>query len=180
MTDPQVVRDEVWTYADRLMGSVLAAIRRIAELGPRFPEELYEARDPATDMQVVDFIERLARHSTQHRHELASIRASIGESRPTDPGDTHPISGEPVAPVWHQWFLLDAFLRRAEMVSELIGLSDADLDKKPDPTHVATNERTIRKVCEHVLHVQDGLMRGVEGGLAQHRAGDAQAKDQES
>jgi hypothetical protein len=175
MTDAHVTREQVWTYADRLMGSILAAIKRIDELGPSFLEEFYEARDPATDMQVGDSIERLARHSLQHRHELTSIRASIGESRPTDPSDVHPASGQPVAPSWYHWFLLEAFLRRAEMVSDLIGLSDADLDKKPDPAHVATNERTVRDVCEHVLHVQDWLMRGIESGLAHHRAGDADA-----
>jgi hypothetical protein len=31
-------------------------------------------------------------------------------------------------------------------VGELIGLTDEDLDKKPQPEYVATNERSIRGV----------------------------------
>ncbi|HJP31973.1 MAG TPA: hypothetical protein QGF95_15625 [Candidatus Latescibacteria bacterium] len=162
-------RNEAWSLAEGLMSSLLEAIRRIDELGPCFPDELHEARDPGTDMQVVDFIERLARHSLQHRHELTSIRASIGASRPTDPGDSHPTSDTPYAATWVQWFLLEAFLRRAELVSELIGLTDDDLDRKPAPEHVAGNERSIREVCEHVQHVQSWLMSGIEGGLETYR-----------
>lgn len=162
-------RDEVWRLAGELMSGVMEAIRHIDDLAPEFPEELYEARDPDTDMQVGDFIERLARHSLQHRHELTSVRAAIGRSRPTDPGDEDPTTGEPYSHTWYRWLLLEAFLRRAELVSELIGLSDADLDRKPAPELVAGNERSIREICEHVLKVQDWKMGGIENGLAAFR-----------
>ena len=162
-------KEQIWKLAEELMTGILDAVRKIDELAPKFPDELYEARDPDTDMQVVDFLERFARHSLQHRHEIASARAAISLSRPTDPGDVHPTTGEPYARTWYQWFLLEAFLRRAELVSELIGLSDEDLDKKPAPEMVAGNERSIREVCEHVLHVQDWKMRGIENGLSAFR-----------
>jgi len=151
------------------MSGVMEAIRHIDELAPEFPDELYEARDPDTDMQVGDFIERLARHSLQHRHELTSVRAAIGRSRPTDPGDDDPTTGEPYSRTWYRWLLLEAFLRRAELVSELIGLSDEDLDEKPAPELVAGNERSIREICEHVLEAQDWKMQGIESGLSAFR-----------
>ena len=162
-------KEEVWKLVEELMSTAIQAIRRIDDLAPEFPDELYEARDPETDMQVADFIERLARHSLHHRHEIASARAAIGRSRPTDPGDDDPITDEPYARTWYRWFLLEAFLRRAELVGELIGLTDGDLDKKPSPEMVAGNERSIREICEHVLHVQDWKMRGIENGLTAFR-----------
>ena len=162
-------KEEVWQLAADLMSAALQAVRRIDDLAPGFPEELYEAKDPDTDMQVVDFIERLARHGLHHRHELAAVRAAIGRSRPTDPGDDDPTTGEPYARTWYQWFLLETFLRRAELVGELIGLSDADLDKKPSPELVAGNERSVREICEHVLQAQDWKMRSIENGLSAFR-----------
>ena len=161
---------QVWQLAEQLMTSALGALREVDELGPSFPEELYEARDRKGEgLQVVDYLERMARHSVQHRHELAGIRASIGASRPTDPGDSDPKTGDSYAHTWYQWFLLDSLLRRAEMVAELIGLSDEQLDLPPDPAHTAGNTRTIREVCEHVLQVQDWIIRGVRDGVAQYR-----------
>jgi hypothetical protein len=161
---------EVWTLAERLMSSIFEAICRIDELAPEFPDELYEARDQKMEgLQVGDYIERLADHSQIHRHELASVRAAVGRSRPTDPGDTNPNTGEAYARTWYQWRLLEAFLRRAEMVSELIGLNDEDLDIKPSPELVAGNERSIREVCEHVLSVQKWIMFGVEDGISAYR-----------
>ena len=79
--------------------------------------------------------------------------------------DSHPATGTPYADTWYRWFLLDAFLHRAEMVSELIGLTDEDLDLKPAPEDVAGNERSVREVCEHVLQVQNWLMSGIENGV---------------
>jgi len=160
----------VWTLAERLMDSIFKAIRRIDELAPEFPDEWFEARDQTMEgLQVGDYMERLAFHSQQHRHELASVRAAIGRSRPTDPGDEEPNTGEPYARTWYQWKLLEAFLKRAEMVSELIGLNDADLDKKPPQELVAGNERSIREVGEHILGVQRWIMSGIENGLAEYR-----------
>ena len=161
---------EVWTLAERLMNSVLEAIRRIDELAPEFPDEWVEARDEKMEgLQVGDYMERLAEHSQIHRYELASVRATISRSRPTDPGDIDPSTGEPYARTWYQWQLLEAFLRRAEMVSELIGLNDEDLDRKPSPELVAGNERSIREICEHVLGAQRWIMSGVEDGISAYR-----------
>ena len=106
-----------------------------------------------------------ARHST----ELSAVRASIGASRPTDPDDEHPATGKSYRETWYRWALLSAFLRRADMVSELIGLTDADLDRKPSPEHTAGNDRSAREVCEHVLHVQKWLMGGIERGVSSTR-----------
>ncbi|MBM3239669.1 hypothetical protein FJZ31_25560 [Candidatus Poribacteria bacterium] len=161
---------EVWTLAERLMNSIFEAIRRIDELAPEFPGEWVEARDKTMEgLQVGDYMERLVIHSQQHRYELVSVRAAIGRSRPTDPGDTDPNTNELYARTWYQWRLLEAFLRRAEMVSELIGLNDEDLDRKPSPELVAGNERSIREVCEHVLRVQKWIMSGVEDGISAYR-----------
>ncbi len=165
-------RDQVWSLVDRLLSSMVESIRQIDALAPGFPDELYEARDPESNMQVVDFIERLARHSLQHRHEVASVRASVGRSWPTDPGDSHPDTGAPYASTWYAWFLLEALLRRAELASELIGLEDEDLDRQPAEQHVAGNNRTIRQVCEHVLHVEQWLLNGARTGIETHRAED--------
>jgi len=152
------------------MEGIVDAGAKVDRLAPGFPEELYEARDREMEgLTVADYLERLAKHSLQHRHELSSLRAAIGASRPTDPGDSHPASGEPYADTWYQWFLLEAFLRRAEMVSELVGLSDEDLDKEAAPDLVAGNARTIREVCEHVLHVQRWILSGMEDGLKSYR-----------
>ena len=52
-----------------------------------------------------------------------------------------------------------AFLRRAELVGELIGLTDEDLDKKPQPEHVATNERSIRGVVSTSCMCRTGWCR---------------------
>ena len=161
---------EVWELVRRLMEGIVEVAEKIDELAPRFPEELYEARDRKMEgLQVSDYLERLAKHSLQHRHELASVRAAIGSSRPTDPGDVDPITDEPYAHTWYQWFLLEAFLRRAEMASELLGLSDGDLDTKAAPELVAGNERTIREVCEHVMHVQRWIVSGIEDGVQSYR-----------
>lgn len=161
---------EVWTLAERLMNSVFQAIRRIDELAPEFPDEWVEARDEKMEgLQVGDYMERLAEHSQIHRHELASVRAAINRSRPTDPGDIDPGTDEPYARTWYQWRLLEAFLRRAEMVSELIGLNDEYLDRKPSPELVAGNERSIREICEHVLGAQRWIMSGVEDGISAYR-----------
>lgn len=161
---------EVWSLVERLMTSILEGIRRIDELSPEFPDELYEARDQNMEgLAVADYMERLARHSLLHRHELTSLRAAVGASRPTDPGDTDPRTEEPYALTWYHWHLLEAFLRRAEMVSELIGLQDGDLDKKPSPELVAGNERSIREVCDHVLSVQEWITRGIENGVTEYR-----------
>lgn len=163
-------KEEVWILAERLMTSIFEAIRGIDELAPEFPDEWVEARDCTMEgLQVGDYMERLVIHSQHHRYELASVRAAIGRSRPTDPGDTDPNTGEPYTHTWYQWKLLEAFLRRAEMVSELIGLRDEDLDKKPSPELVAGNERSIREVCEHVLKVQRWIMSGAEDGLSAYR-----------
>ena len=160
----------VWTLIEQLMTNLVEDIRRIDALAPKFPEELFEARDQNMEgLQVVDYLDRLARHSLTHRHELASLRAAIGASRPTDPGDSDPNTEEPYAHVWYQWYLLEAFLRRAEMVSELIGLRDKDLDKKPSPDLVAGNERSMREICDHVLHVQKWIMEGIENGVTAYR-----------
>ncbi|MBT3265970.1 hypothetical protein HN371_02400 [Candidatus Poribacteria bacterium] len=164
--------EEVWNVAEKLMTSLFEALRRIDTLAPEFPDELYEARDPETDMDVGDFINRLGEHSEIHRHELSAVRASIGAARPTDPGDTHPTTGEPYSRSWYRWWLLRAFMHRAEMVGELIGLTDADLDAKPSPEHTAGNGRSVREVCEHVLHVQGWLMGGVARGLSSARERD--------
>ena len=161
--------EEVWAVAEELMASLFEALRRIDTLAPEFPDEMYEARDPESDMAVADFMNRLGEHSEIHRHELSAVRASIGASRPTDPGDTHPASGEPYSRTWYRWMLLRAFLHRANMVSELIGLTDADLDAKPSPEHAAGNDRSVREVCEHVLHVQKWLMGGIERGVSSAR-----------
>jgi hypothetical protein len=65
-------------------------------------------------------------------------------------------------------------LRRAEMVGELIGLTDAQLDARADPLLVAGNQRSIREVCEHVLAAQRWITSGVEDAIAAHRdTGDA-------
>ncbi len=58
------------------------------------------------------------------------------------------------------------------MVSELVGLTDADLDVKPSPEHAAGNDRSVREVCEHVLHAQGWIMGGVERGLSSAREED--------
>lgn len=161
---------EVWNLAERLMNDILKAIRQIDELAPAFPDELFEARDNGGEgMTVADFLDRLARHSLQHRHEVAAVRASIGAARSTDPSDSDPRTDEPYSKRWYQWTLLEAFLRRAEMVSELIGLKDEDLDRKPSPEHVASNDRSVREVCEHVLGVQEWIVRGVEEGVKGYR-----------
>ena len=81
-------REEVWTLAEHLMTGIFAAIRRIDELAPEFPDEWFEARDKTMEgLQVGDYMERLTDHSQIHRHELASVRAAIGRSWSTDPGD---------------------------------------------------------------------------------------------
>lgn len=162
--------EQVWELAEELMTSIFEAVRQIEKIAPTFPDELYEARDSNTNMQVVDYIERLARHSLQHRYEITGVRASIGAGHPTDPNDLHPETGAPYSATWYRWLLIEAFLRRAEMVSELIGLSDEDLDKKPSPRHVAGNDRSLREICEHVIHVQKWLTAGVENGIQEHRA----------
>jgi len=161
--------EEVWALAEELMTSVVGALRRIDTLAPRFSEEMHEARAPETDMDVADFMNRLQEHSDIHRHELASVRASIGSSRPTDPDDEHPATGESYRATWYRWALLSAFLRRADMVGELIGFTDADLDRKPSQEHTAGNDRSVREVCEHVLHVQKWLMGGIERGVSSAR-----------
>jgi hypothetical protein len=162
---------EVWDLAERLMVSIIGRLRRIDELAPGFPDELYEARDTTMEgLQVVDYIERFARHSQQHRHHLASIRAAIGRSRPTEPGsDADPITGESHADIWYQWLLLEALVKRAELVSELVGLNDEDLNRKPDPGLTAGSTKTVREVCEHVLAVEDWKMRGIEDALHHYR-----------
>lgn len=63
----------------------------------------------------------------------------------------------------------DPHKRDAE-VKLLIGLSDEQLDLPPDPAHTAGNRRTAREVCEHVLQVQDWIIRGVRDGVADYRA----------
>ncbi len=160
---------ETHALARRLLTSMLDAIERVDELAPRFPDETHEARDPEHDMTVADFLERLSRHSLQHRHEIAAVRAAVGAARPTDPGDTDPRTGEPYANGWYHWFLLEALLRRAELVSELVGLPDGALDRKPAPEHVAGNERSIRDVCDHVLRVEQWLLGGIERGITRSR-----------
>ena len=168
MTEPD--KEQVWQLAADLLQSIVDALRQVDELAPGFPEGLYEARDRTQGgLQVGDYLERMARHSVQHRHELAAIRASIGAIRPTDPGDEDPRTGAPYAAQWYQWFLLDALLQRAALVGELVGLRDEDLDKMPDPAHTAGNTRSIRQVCEHVLQVQQWLSSGVRDGTANHR-----------
>jgi len=163
-------REEVWNLAEQLMSSVLDALRKIDALAPDFPDELYEARDTHIEgLMVADYMDRFAAHALQHKHEIASVRAAVGRSRPTDPGDKDPITGEPYARTWYQWFLLEAFLRRAELVSELIGLTDEDLDKKPAPERVAGNDRSIREICEHVLKAQNWKMSGIENGVTEYR-----------
>jgi hypothetical protein len=62
------------------------------------------------------------------------------------------------------------------MVSELIGLRDEDLNRKPPPELVAGNERSIREVCEHVLKVQRWIMSGIEDGLSEYRKNEADDK----
>ena len=105
------------------------------------------------------------------------VQRAAGASRPTDPGDADPNTGEPYAARWYHWILLEAFLRRAEMVSELVGLRDGDLDKKPSPTLVAGNEGAVREVCEHVLDVQRWIMSGMENGIAEYRKVPADQSD---
>ncbi|MEW6749839.1 MAG: hypothetical protein AB1505_02545 [Candidatus Latescibacterota bacterium] len=167
MPDPQ--RTQVWQLVQELMAGVVEAARRVDALAPGFPDEL-SARDQHMEgLMVTDYLERLARHSTQHRHEVAAIRASIGAARPTDPSDTHPASGSPYARTWYHWFLLDAFLQRAALAAELVGLTDADLDRAPDPVHTAGNTRTVRQVCQHVHHVQEWILRGVQDGVESWR-----------
>lgn len=162
-------REEVWTLMERLMTSIFEAIRKIDELAPKFPDEWLEAKDPKWGIQVSDFLWQLASHSLEHRHELSSVRAAIGRSRPTDPRDTDPNSGEPYSHTWYQWRLLEAVLRRAEMIGELIGLIDEDLGQKPSPKFVAGNERNIREVCEHVLAMDKWMLSVIEAGLSEHR-----------
>ncbi len=161
--------EDVWALAEELMTSILEALRRVDTLAPLYSAEMHEARDPETDMDVADFMNRLQEHSDIHRHELSAVRASIGASRPTDPDDEHPATGKSYRETWYRWALLSAFLRRADMVSELIGLTDADLDRKPSPEHTAGNDRSAREVCEHVLHVQKWLMGGIERGVSSTR-----------
>jgi hypothetical protein len=161
---------EVWDLVERLMNSILAAIKKIDELAPEFPDEWVEARDQNMEgLQVGDYMTRLAEHSQIHHNELASVCAAIGRSRPTDPGDSDPNTEEPYAKVWYQWRILEAFLRRVEMVSELIGLNDEDLDKKPPPELVAGNDRSVREICEHVLHAQKWIMSGIQNGISEYR-----------
>jgi hypothetical protein len=163
-------KEDVWDLAERLLGSIFIAVRKIDELAPEFPDEWFEARDQKMEgLQVDDYMTRLVQHNQIHRNEIASVRAAIGRSRPTDPNDSDPSTNEPYAKVWYQWRILEAFLRRAEMVSELIGLSDEDIDKKPSPELVAGNDRSIREICEHVLHVQKWIMSGIENGIEEYR-----------
>lgn len=163
-------KEEVWDLAESLVNSIFVAIRKIDELAPEFPDEWVEARDKNMEgLQVGDYMGRLVEHSQIHRNEIASVRAAIGRSRPTDPGDLEPNTDEPYAKIWYQWRILEAFLRRVEMVSELIGLNDKELDKKPSPELVAGNDRSIREVCEHVLHVQKWIMSGIENGILEYR-----------
>lgn len=162
-------REDVWILAERLMMSIFEVIRRVDELSPEFPDEWIEARDPKWNIQVGDFLNQLASHSLEHRHEIASVRAAISRSWPTDPRDTDPHTGKPYSSTWHHWRLLEAVLRRAEMVSELLGLTDEDIDKKPSPEFVAGNERSIREVCEHVLTMQEWMLSVIEAGLYEYR-----------
>lgn len=165
----QPSKEEVWALMERLMSSMLKAIRKVDELAPEWSNEWLNAKDPKYNMQVNEFMDHLIRHSLEHRHELTSIRAAIRKSRPTDPRDTDPNTGEPYARTYYHWRLLEAFLRRAEMVSELIGLTDADLDCKPLPELVAGNERSVREVCEHLLEWEPWIVAGIENGLAAYR-----------
>jgi len=162
-------REDVWILAERLMMSIFEAARRVDELSPEFPDEWIEARDPKWNIQVGDFLNQLSSHSLEHRHEITSVRAAIGRSRPTDPRDMDPHTGKPYSSTWYHWRLLEAVLRRAEMVSELVGLTDNDLDKKPSPDLVAGNERSIREVCEHVLTMQEWMLSVIETGLSEYR-----------
>ena len=155
--------------AEQLLTSLLQCIREIQQLAPQFPDELHEARDPKNGMQVADFLERLARHSQQHQREIAAIRASIGAAWPTDPNDAHPVTGQPYANTWYQAYLLEALLRRAELVGELIGLTDAEFTAPPDPKHTAGNTRSVKDVCEHVLRAQGWQMDGIRTGIEAHR-----------
>lgn len=165
----QPSKEEVWVLVERLMNSIYASIRKVDELAPEWPDEWFKARDPKYNMQVNEFMDNLIRHSLEHRHELTSIRAAISRSRPTDSRDIDPKSGEAYAHTYYHWRLLEAFLRRAEMVSELIGLTDEDLDQKPSPELVAGNERSIREVCEHLLEWEPWIVAGIENGLAEYR-----------
>lgn len=163
-------KGEVWDLIQRLTTSIVEAAQQIDVLAPGFPEELFEARDSKMEgLTVGDYLGRLSEHSLIHRHELASVRAAIGRARPTDPGDSDPQTSELYASVWYQWQLMQAFLNRMQMIGELIGLTDADLDKKPSPELVAGNERSIREVCEHVLHVQRWILAGIEDGVTTYR-----------
>ncbi len=163
---------EVWDTAADLMSSVIERIRRIDQLAPGFPDELYEARDTTMEgLQVVDYIERLAAHSRQHAQHIASIRAAIGRSRPTEPSeDIEPATGRTYASAWYQWLLSEALLARAELIAQFAGLDDTDLDRAPDPKFTAGSTKTIREVCEHVLQAEDWKMRGIEDALSHYRA----------
>jgi hypothetical protein len=167
MSDPS--RTEVWTIAECLMTSIFQAVRRIDELSPEFPDEWLEAKDPKWNIQVGDFLGQLSSHSLEHGHEVMSVRTVIGRSRPTDPRDTDPKTGEPYSRTWYQWRLLEAVERRAEMASELIGLRDEDLDKKPLPELVAGNERCIREICDHLLSMDKWMVSVIEAGLSEYR-----------
>ncbi len=162
-------RKEVWTLAERLMTSMFETARRIDELAPEFPHEWDEARDPKWNIQVGDFMGQLDSHSLEHRHEIISVRTVIGKSRPTDPRDADPKTGEPYSRTWYQWRLLEAVQRRGEMASELIGLIDEDLDKKPCPELVAGNERCIREICEHIVSMDKWMVSVIEAGLSEYR-----------
>jgi hypothetical protein len=162
-------KEEVFRLAERLMMDIFEVIRKIDELAPEYPDEWIEARDPKWNIQVGDLMYQMASHSLEHRHELTSVRAAIGRSRPTDPRDMDVNTGKPYSRTWYQWRLLEAFLRRAEMVGELIGLNDDDLDKKPSPEFVAGNSRNIREVCEHVLTMQEWMLSVIEAGLSEYR-----------
>ena len=60
-------------------------------------------------------------------------------------------------------------MRRAELVGELIGLTDAEFSAPPDPKHTAGNTRRVKDVCEHVLRAQDWQMTGIRDGITAFR-----------
>ncbi len=175
MNETPTPKNAALEAAKQLLVSMVECIEEIQQLAPRFPEEMYEARDASMEhMLMADYLERMARHNQQHQREIAAIRASVGAAWPTDPRDSNPVTGEPYANTWCQWFLLDAFQHRAELVAELIGLTDAEFTAAPDPKYTASNERSIKDVCEHVLHVQNWQMNGIRDAVTTYRK---QSKD---
>ncbi len=175
-------RAATWELVRELMVSLIDRLERIDDLAPAFPDELYEARDASMEgLQVGDYLERLGRHSRDHREHLSAIRAAIGRSRPTGPTeDADPVSGEPYSAIWYQWLLLEALMRRADLVGQLIGLNDGDLDRRPDPRHTAGSAMTVSEVCRHVLEAEDWQMRGIEDGLSHWRQSHAAAPKAEA